>query len=632
MVSFAYDEAPELKVKVEQGELPPVEERLPEEPLVLEPVHEIGKYGGTWNRLTTWNAFYGLRMSLYGFSLIRWTDDGLGKAPNLLTSWVPNEDKTTWDLHFRKGVKWSDGTPFTVDDFLFWWEDMALDEEHSQSVPNWAIVGGETMKTIKLDDYTLRLEFAAPAVLLPDQLATWPDGGTFEMRPAPKHYLSQFHPKYNKEYANYETMEEKQEWWNNPDCPVLTAWMPVELEPGEYLLLERNPYYYAVDPEGNQLPYIDQIRVEVVADKEVMKLKALRGETDMQVRPGFALSDVSMFKQNEDKFNYKLLMYDSGSGTGPCYILNHNNPDPVKADVYREPKFARALSHAINRAKIQKMVYYGQGILTTGTLSPKSPLYHTEKGKEIYEEWRDLALEYSPEKAKQMLDEIGVVDQDGDGWRDLPNGKPLELRIDTLSSKGTNLDVTEMVKTFWDAVGLKTEINPVDNSNFSVMTERGEFDIFQYGISEGRPLLYPNALVPIDTEHFAPLYGTWNRLKGTELEGADLDKAPRDRTPPREEPAKDSYYVKLYDLYKEAMITADDQTREELVYQIFELHLEHGPLFIGTVANVPRIGVVNSSMKNVPSRNELALGGYMDPWIMSYSAILNPPTFFFDEK
>ncbi len=634
-IGSEYNEAPMLKEKVERGELSPVDERLPEDPLVLKPIHEIGKYGGTWNRLTTWDAWYGLRTSMAGFSLLRWVDDGLDKAPNLLTDWIPNEDKSIWILKFRKGVKWSDGAPFSADDFLFWWEDMVLDKEHSEVVPNWAIINGQTMDVKKIDQYTIELHLAGPQVLLPDQLAARVDGGTFEFRPAPKHYLSKFHPKYNSEYETYEAMEEKQEWWNNPECPVLTAWMPVRHVPGELLELERNPYYYAVDPEGNQLPYIDRVRVQCVSDREVYKLMALRGKTDMQVRPGFSLRDISMLKENEDQYNYKLLFYDTGSGTGPCFIFNHNFPDQEKASIYQNKYFARAVSHAIDREKIRKMVFYGQGELTTGSISPKTPQFHTERGKVIYEKLKNLALEYNPEKAKEMLDQINLIDQNGDGWRDLPSGKEFVISIDTTAasaSSRTNMDTIEITKTNWEAIGIKVKINTVDHNVFSVLTTNAEFDVWVYGISENRPLLYPNALVPLDNHHHAPLYGVWNSLKGTKTIETELDKAARDRTPPRAEPAPDSHYAKLYDLYKNALATTDDQERDNLIYEIFEIHIEEGPFFIGTVANTPNIGLVKKNFKNVPSRDELALGGITAPWFMNYSAILNPSTFYIDEE
>ena len=631
-----YNEAPILRAKVERGELPSVEERLPENPLVLKPLNEIGKYGGTWRRLTTWEQWYGLRMSMYGHSYVRWIDDGLDIAPNLLTDWQPNEDKTVWTLYFRKGIRWSDGAPFTTDDVLYWYEDLALNEECSIPIPNWAIVGDEPMEVEKVDDYIVKFKFSKPQVVLMELLATWPDGGGdwIPYTSAPKHYLSQFHPKYSDKYTDFIVHEEKQEWWYNPKCPVLTAWMPVRHEPGELLELERNPYYYAVDPQGNQLPYIDRIRVECLQDGEVLKMKVVQGNSDFQIRPGFGLRDISILKQNEEKYGFETLLYDSGSGGGDCFMLNHNNPDSVKESLYRNPSFSRALSHAIDRGKIKMMVYYGQGEATTGTMSPKGAWFHTEKGKIIYQQWKNLAVEYNPEKAKQLLDEIGVVDQDGDGWRDKPNGEPLELRVDinsALRPGSGRLDTCEITKVCWENIGIKTKINPTENANLNNMLKEGTFDIQVYTVNDGDPLLYPAGVIPIGHEHFAPLYGTWNRLKGTGLLSTELDKKPRDRTPPREKPAPDSPYTRLYDLYKKALITADDEKRAELVYDIFQIHIDEGPFFIGTVNNTPRVGVVSNRMKNVPRREDLALGGFVDPWIMSYSAILNPPTFYIEE-
>jgi len=632
LMASAYSEAPALKERVGAGELEPVDERLPENPLVMKPLRSIGKYGGTWHRFSTaeeWNFF---RMNLYGHSFLRYTEDGTKIEANLFESVEGNEDRTVYTLKLRKGVRWSDGDLVTVDDVIFWWEDMAKDQSCSRAIPVWSTIGGVPMKVTKIDDYTMTWEFAKPNPLLPDQLAMWPDAGLAEIRIVPSHYLKQFHPKYNDQYETYEIFEEKMMWWLSPGTPVLTAWVPVEHQPGQRIIFKRNPYYYAVDTAGNQLPYIDRVELEYLSDNEVFKLKVTQGESDMQIRPGvLTLRDISMLKQNESSGDYRVILWGSGSGTGSVFFPNQTHRDLEKRELYQNDRFLKAISYAINRKKIQKMIYFNQGFTTTGTMSPKAAEYHTEKGKKLFGQWRDLAKAYEPEKAEKMLDDIGVVDQDGDGWRDLPSGKKLELRIDQdVNAADEHIDAAQLVAQDWKAIGLNAFVNPVDGSQLADMDRNSSWDIKDsWEVGDGpNHLVYPQWMVPLTADRWAPWYGVSNSLIGTSQENEDLDLVPAKRTPPREKPEDGSPYVKLYDLYEKAITLPTVEERNELVYEMIKIHIEEGPFFIGVVADYPRVGIVKNNFKNVPNREDLPLGGFVNPWIVVYPAIVNPPTFW----
>ncbi|MFW6271224.1 MAG: ABC transporter substrate-binding protein [Bacillota bacterium] len=628
-------QAPELQEMVDEGELEPLEERLPEEPMEMDPIEETGEYGGTWQRYDNSDDFATFLMSLYGHSWIRFVDDGTDIAPNLAVDWESNDDDTVWTIHFREGVKWSDGEPFTVDDIMFWWEDMVLNDEFVEVVPDEFQAGGETAEISKIDDYTLEIEYAAPAPLLPERLAMWPNRGSGPRLITPEHHMKQFHPEYTDEYDNYEELEERLDWWTYPDSPTLTAWKTADYEAGDYISWERNPYYWAVDDEGNQLPYIDEVHDQYVAEREVFKLNASDGKSDMQIRPFLlTMEDISMLKQNEEKNNFKTLLWDSGSGSGPVYIPNHNYPDETKRELYRNPEFLKAISHAINRDRINKMVYYNEGEPTTGTLSPKASEYQTEEGKEIFKEWKNLAVEYKRKKAEKMLDELDVVDQDDDGWREMPNGEELTLRIDTdAEASDEYMQTNELVKEDWEEIGLETIINTIDGSELTTMVQSAEFDIRNsWEVGDGpNHLLYPQWMVPIHEDRWAPLYGNWYRIQGTSQEGEDKDKKPRDRSPAWKTPDEDSPVRELQKIYDKAKIATTEEKRNELVYDMIEVHLEHGPFFIGTVANYPRVGVVKNYMKNVPEKDDLFMGGFLNPSIVVYPGIVNPPTFWMDK-
>ena len=325
-----------LRAKVEAGELPPLDERIPVDPYVIEPYGEIGKYGGTWHRFDTSQPGSHFAMAMYGHSPIHWVRDGLDIRPGLAKGWESSEDKTEWILYFREGTKWSDGDDFTVDDILFWWEDMVLNPDHPDSPPDWMIAGGDVAQLEKIDDYTLKYTFAGPAPLFVERLAMWPNSVVDEKVVVPSHYLKQFHPDYSDDYDTYEVFDEKWDWRINPETPVLNAWMPIEYEPGVRTVFERNPYYYAVDTAGNQLPYIDRVEMEFVEDLEVSLLKVLGGEQEICGRPCkyYDLANLSLLRNEEAAMGFTSYLWDGGSGTGAMFFPNWNHPDPEKQELY----------------------------------------------------------------------------------------------------------------------------------------------------------------------------------------------------------------------------------------------------------------------------------------------------------
>jgi len=633
--ALAYQEAPMLAEKVEAGELPPVEERLPKNPMVIEPWHEIGQYGGTWYRQSGASDWSHMRMKMYGHSPVRLIDDGLDVAPNWVERWETSDDFSIWTFHIREGIRWSDGEPFTSADFMFWWDDMVLNEEHSDPVPDMLAVGGQPAEMSAPDDYTIVMEFTEPTPLLVYLLATGPNAGIYARLIVPKHYLIDFHPDYSDEYDDMEVLEEKQEWWINVETPVLTEWMPVQHDVGDRLVLERNPFFYAVDSEGNQLPYIDRVNNEYMEDSEVILLRWMEGQADMQLRPYAELSDFSMLIDNQEHGDYRVVFWDSGSGTGPMLYWNWNHPDDQKRELYRMPEFRQALSHAINREQIRDMAWFGLGDLTTGTFSPKSGEFHrTEEGQQLFQEWNTAYL-YDVERAEQLLDEIGVVDQNGDGWRQYPNGDELRLRIDFNAETGTiDIQTNEMVQSDWQDIGIRTELNPMDGSALNVLTQTAEFDIHNSWEVGNGPNFWipPHWIVPHDLSRWAPLYGSWYQQEQAGTAHDEDDRDPRDRTPPRERPADDDPVRKLQNLYDQARVEEDETVRDQLAMELVRIHIDDGPFFIGTVQDYPRAVVVRNHFHNVPEPEDLTLGGFVNPWQVVYPAMTNPAQYWMSEQ
>jgi len=249
----AAKESPAMAAKVAAGTLPPLAERLPDVPLTLTPVNGVGKYGGRL-KMASWWQDGGIAAKMYGHSPIRFVDDGLGLAPGMIESWSANADNTVWTFNFRKGLKWYDGSPCATADVLYWWDDMVLDPDHSALPPSeFSAVEGVLPEFKAVDDYTLTITYVKPAPLTAKRLAMWVNGTIGPRWIAPAEYAKKFNPKYNSEYENYEEHDRKINSQNNPECPTLNSWMLTAYEQGVSSTYEANPYYYCVDPEGNQL-------------------------------------------------------------------------------------------------------------------------------------------------------------------------------------------------------------------------------------------------------------------------------------------------------------------------------------------------------------------------------------------
>jgi peptide/nickel transport system substrate-binding protein len=641
----SFQQAPALDGKG----LPPVEDRLPDNPYVI-PHKWVkpGKYGGKLNMnvVSTTGAAKASsdKEFFYGHSMLRYLNDGQDVGPGVAESWESNDDATEWTFHFRKGLKWSDGKPWTTADILFWWEDFVLPGNMSQVPPDDARSGTGTLAKIKApDEHTLTMTFDAPAPMTADKLAAWANGGNGDNGPIwmmPKHYLKQFHPKYGKNVPkDWDSIDGKMtlkaDWHRNPDCPTLTGFKCKSFDNNKGVVLERNPYYYAVMPNGDQLPYLDEIQVSVVNDPEVGKLQIQQGSIDY-CQGSFnqiGLSDVTGLRDSSQKAGTEVFLWDSGSGTGSIFFFNYDYIEDDIRELIREPKFRQAVSYAFDRDAVRKAVYFNTGEKTTGTLSPKDKDFQVnDEGKKIYKDWRDSYVEHNPEKAKQLLDELGVKDKDGDGIRELPSGKKLKLILDSQadqSAEHTSKDnqlIADLKK-----VGLQMVKNPISPQTFGDQWETGKLmSHTNWEVGDGMPLIYAGWVVPVQYDHWAPLQGHWYQLQGTKTLKTELDVDPWKRHPPRMKPEKGSAVAKLQDYYDKAKVEPDEMKRHQLVWEIFKIHTTEGPFFMGCVANYPQVMIAKKDLRNVPRKENLALGGFVNPWIHPTPAVYDPETYYWE--
>jgi peptide/nickel transport system substrate-binding protein len=636
-------ESPKLTAQVEAGKLPALEKRIPANPYVI-PHRWVqrGSYGGDLTMLVSSSTDASIGEWFYGHSILRFLNDSRDIGPGLAQSWESNADQSQWTFHFRKGLKWSDGQPWTTADIMFWWNDMAKNADYTpESVPDECKSAKGTVATFTaVDDVTLRIDFDTPAPLTPYRVAAWVNAGIGPSWMAPKHYVKQFHPRYNKAVAADWVKvgglwESKAGFRRNPACPTMTGFRLTSYNEGKSLRWERNPYYYAVTADGDQLPYIDRIIQTVVQDPQVGKIQITAGKVDISHGPfnQLQLSDMSLLTRNKDKAKIETKLWDTGTGTASMVFLSQDYIDPDYRKLFREPTFRQALSHAFNRAQARKAIYFEQGEPTTGTLSPKGVEFvSSDEGQQQFLAWRDSYVAYDPEKAKGLLDKLGVVDSDGDGKRNLPGGKKLKLRIDLPGDAGDEhvQKDTQLIRD-WGAIGLDVALNRVAPTTFDDNWKSGRYMLHSNWEASGPPnsgLINPLWLAPTEPTRWAPLQGAMYGLRGTEAEKSELDVDPYKRHPPRVAPEKGGPVERLWDLIDRGRLEADAIKRQAIYFELVKIHISDGPFFQGTVANVPVPVVHHRDLRNVPARENLALQGNSGPWEHPTPAVYDPEAYF----
>ena len=578
-----YGEAPMLAELVKQGMLPPVEERLPKEPLVLEPVEEIGQYGGTWHRVRVGALENILSSRLSYCNLVRWNPDGSQIIPNLAKAYEVSEDGKVYTFYLREGLRWSDGEPFTADDLLFWYEDGLLNEELTPTFPDWLTVKGQRCTVEKVDDYTVRFVFPETHGLFLVYLAS---AFGLDMVVWPKHYLKDFHPKYrDKEELEKEAKDKGFEFWYqyfgdrrnsiaNPDLPVVWPWRYTRVPPDEPLTAERNPYYWKVDTQGNQLPYIDRIEFALAENAETANLMAIAGQVDMQLRH-MLFSNFPVFMQEAERGAYRVLKWKRGYITDAVIAPNVAHADPTMRQILGDKRFRYALSHAINREEVNQLIYLGMSEPNQVSPLPTSPCYLEEQAKN--------ALELDLEKANALLDEMGLTERSADGYRLRPDGQVLSIVYEYAPVFGSWRDLGEMLVGFWKEIGIQLTLKEEDRSLFYQRKEANQHDMGVWtGSAEFNPLIDPRWFLPLSVEsiHAIP-FAQWYQSGGKT----------------GEEPPGDLRRVQ--ELYDEIKGTADPQEQVEIFREIVRLNKEN-LWVLGACTAPPEVVVVKNNFRNVP--------------------------------
>lgn len=599
-----------LQSLLKDGKLPPMAERLPKHPLVVNLAamgREVGRYGGVVHTLISGQRDIRL-MTINGYSRLIGYDEQLAFRADILESFDIREERI-FTFRLREGHRWSDGSPLSPEDFRYCWEDVWQNED---------LVPGGFDRSLRVDGKPGVFEIVDPLTVRYTWHAPNPDflpslaAAQAQMLVLPAAYMKQFHEKYQdpdrladlikankaKKWTTLHIRMARQYRPENPDLPTLDPWRNITKPPAERFVFERNPFFHRVDETGQQLPYIDKM-VLGVSSSAIIVAKTSAGESDLQTL-GLDFSDYTLLKDAEKRYPVKVRLWKRTQGSRLALLPNMNCGDPVWLPLLRDVRVRRALSLAIDRREINLALFYGLAKESADTVLPESPLFRPEFAKA----WSS----FNPDQANALLDEAGINQRDDEGIRILPDGRSAQIIVETAGESVLETDALELITDHWRNIGIKLFIRTSQRDVFRSRAIAGEITMSLWsGIDNGVPTpdMNPGELAPTADEQLQwPVWGLHYISNGEQGKAPDMPEA-----------------VTLLDLLTKWGRAVDSETRAQAWHSMLALYTDQ----------VFSIGIVNATLQPIMSASRLRnlpdKGLYsFNP--TSYLGVYRPDTFW----
>jgi peptide/nickel transport system substrate-binding protein len=614
-LALAQSREPEfLWPKLRALTLPDIVDRLPKPPRLVnmaESGREPGQYGGSARMLIGGQKDIRL-MTINGYARLIGYDEKLMMHADILESYESVEDRV-FTFKIRKGHRWSDGGYLTSEDFRYCWADVLMNKQLKRGgLPRELLVDDKGPEFEVIDKLTVRYSWKAPnpdflpALAAPQALAIV----------LPSTYLKNFHKDYQDSFRLNALMQEYsvKKWTElhtkmsrsyrpeNPDLPTLDPWRNTTAPPAEQFVFERNPFFHRVDENGLQLPYLDQVILNV-SSSEIIAAKTGAGESDLQAN-GVDFADYAFLKDSEKRYPVKVSLWKKTQGSRVALLPNLNCGDPVWNGLFRDVRVRRALSLGIDRTEINKVVFYGLATESADTILPDSPLYRPE--------FKNAWSWHDPRQANTLLDACGLKNRDDDGIRLLSDGRTAQIVVETSGESTLETDILQLITDHWKEIGISLFIKTSQRDVFRSRAMGGQIMMSVWsGVDNGIPTadMNPSEFAPTsDIQLQWPVWGMHYLSNGTKGKPPEVAAA-----------------AELVELLAQWHRTADMPQRALIWQKMVEIYGQQ--VFSIGIVNATHQPVLRSSrLRNVP---ETGLYGF-DP--TSYFGVYLPDTFWFAKE